>query len=229
VATALGYDRNIDTYLEVGKKRTFAGALDWPGWSRSGKTRDEALQALVDYGERYERVVRSAKVGFKPPTSVSQLKVKDELDGDTSTDFGVPGMAPKADDEAVGDKELERLQAVLKACWKAFDAAVQKARGKELEPAGPRGGGRDLDKIVGHVVEADGGYLAMIGRPLEKADRGNLTRTRKKILDGLADAAHLETPTEGPKGGKRWNARYFTRRVAWHVLDHAWEIEDRLG
>ncbi len=23
-------------------------------------------------------------------------------------------------------------------------------------------------------------------------------------------------------------ARYFVRRTAWHVLDHLWEIEDRL-
>jgi len=24
-----------------------------------------------------------------------------------------------------------------------------------------------------------------------------------------------------------WPARYAIRRTAWHVLDHAWEIEDR--
>ena len=29
-----------------------------------------------------------------------------------------------------------------------------------------------------------------------------------------------------PKG---WPHRYAARRIAWHVLDHAWEMEDRAG
>jgi len=86
----------IGVYLEVGTKRTFAGALDWPGWCRNG--RDET--------------------------------------------------------------------AALKAGWRTFDSAVVAAKGKEL----------------------------------------------RKV----------------PRGGVRWTARRFVRRVAWHVLDHAWEIEDRI-
>jgi hypothetical protein len=34
-----------------------------------------------------------------------------------------------------------------------------------------------------------------------------------------------EAPLKAP--GKRWPPRYAARRIAWHVLDHAWEIEDR--
>lgn len=163
--------------------------------------------------------MRSAKLGFKAPSDLKSLKVIQELDGDAGTDFGVPGLAAKADDRAVDDDELRRLQSALRACWRAFDAAVEHAGKKKLAP-GARGGGRDLDKIVSHVVEAEGGYLRMIGLKAEKDHR-------QAILDGLAAAAHGETEKEGPRGGKRWNARYFTRRVAWHVLDHAWEIEDR--
>jgi hypothetical protein len=37
-----------------------------------------------------------------------------------------------------------------------------------------------------------------------------------------------ELAERGPRGGIRWPARYYVRRAAWHVLDHAWEIEDRL-
>ncbi len=198
--------------------------MDWPGWSRSGKSKDEALQALVDYGPRYAAMLKGSGVTFEPPKDVGDLKVRETLDGDTSTDFGVPGLAASADDKRVDARELERLEAVLKACWKTFDAAVKKGKGKELQPSGPRGGGRELDKIVAHVLEADGGYVAMIGRKLDKDDRGDLKRTRKAVLEGLGAAARGETPTVGPKGGKRWNARYFVRRVAWHVLDHAWEI-----
>ena len=97
----LGYDRNIDTYLEVGKSRTFAGALEWPGWCRGGKTPEQALQALVDYGPRYARVVRGTKLRFAPPKDVAELKVVERIGGDATTDFGAPGMAPKADGEAV--------------------------------------------------------------------------------------------------------------------------------
>jgi hypothetical protein len=30
-----------------------------------------------------------------------------------------------------------------------------------------------------------------------------------------------------PLAGRRWPARYAAHRIAWHALDHAWEIEDR--
>jgi hypothetical protein len=38
-----------------------------------------------------------------------------------------------------------------------------------------------------------------------------------------------ELPDFGPRGGERWPALFAIRRSAWHALDHAWEIEDRLG
>jgi hypothetical protein len=54
-----------------------------------------------------------------------------------------------------------------------------------------------------------------------------LARTRQAILDALAASARGEMAPRGPRGGLRWTPRYFVRRVAWHVLDHAWEVEDR--
>jgi len=29
------------------------------------------------------------------------------------------------------------------------------------------------------------------------------------------------------QSGGSWPARYAARRIVWHVLDHAWEIEDK--
>jgi hypothetical protein len=55
-----------------------------------------------------------------------------------------------------------------------------------------------------------------------------LWESRRHILDELSAAARGELPTEGPRGGKRWSPVYFVRRLAWHELDHAWEIEDRV-
>ena len=53
---------SIPVYLEVGARRTFAGALDWPGWCRSGRDETAALAALVAYGGRYQRAIRSARL-----------------------------------------------------------------------------------------------------------------------------------------------------------------------
>jgi hypothetical protein len=92
---------------------------------------------------------------------------------------------------------------------------------------GPRGGGRDLEKIVDHVLGSDEGYLSMIGA---KAPRGGpdgrAERVHRAVLDALGVAVREGVPP-GPRGGKRWTPRYFVRRSAWHALDHAWEIEDR--
>src|ERR671924_2001696 len=153
----------IKVYLEIGKKRTFAGAIDWPGWCRIGRDEESALQALVDYGPRYARVLRRARLGFRAPADASVFAVVERLEGNTTTDFGAPDVAPSRDTRPVDDVELRRFQTLLKACWRAFDAAVRAASGKELRK-GPRGGGRDLDAIVLHVIEADGAYLSQIGR-----------------------------------------------------------------
>lgn len=220
---------SIEVYLEEGSKRTFAGALAWPGWCRSGREEDSALQALFAYGERYARVVRRARVGFAAPTRVSSLVVVERLKGDATTDFGAPSMAPECDRGPVPDDELRRLRAVVNGCWKAFDDAADAARGKRLAK-GPRGGGRSLAKIVEHVVGAEGGYLARLGRKAEPGPASTeLERTRAAVLQALEQTAATGAPPPGPRGGKRWEPRYFVRRVAWHVLDHAWEIEDRAG
>jgi hypothetical protein len=51
---------------------------------------------------------------------------------------------------------------------------------------------------------------------------------RQAVLGALRAAARGEFPLLGPRGGRRWTPRYFVRRDAWHVLDHVWEIEDRI-
>lgn len=41
----------MDVYLEIGKKRTFASALDWPGWCRSAPDEAAALHNLYGYAQ----------------------------------------------------------------------------------------------------------------------------------------------------------------------------------
>jgi hypothetical protein len=222
--------RPIEVYLEIGKKRTFAGALDWPGWCRVARDEQAALQALVDYAPRYARALHAASLGFEPPAGTAAFAVVERLAGTTTTDFGAPDIAPSSDARPLDDAELARLQALLKACWQAFDAAVQAAAGRQLRK-GPRGGGRDVEGIARHVQGAEEGYLARLAWKREKREgedlRAQFEATRRAALSALAAAARGELPERGPRGGTIWSPRYFVRRVAWHVLDHAWEIEDR--
>jgi hypothetical protein len=221
----------IDVYLEIGEKRTFAGPIDWPGWCRVGRDEDAALQALVDTGPRYSKILHAARISFKAPADPSAFAVVERLDGNTTTDFGAPDVAPQSDERPVDDAELKRFQKLLTAYWKAFDAAVSAASGKELRK-GPRGGGRELEGIIRHVLGAEAGYLGRLAwkhKLDESADLSEeLDRTRQAVLDALAAAAHDELPKRGPRGGVIWTPRYFVRRLGWHVLDHLWEIEDRV-
>jgi len=223
--------QKIDVYIEIGEKKTFAGAMDWPGWTRSGKEEGQALQALLDSGPRYALVAEAAGVGFQAPAQTTGFNVVERLKGDATTDFGAPGIAPSGDSRPVGEDDLGRFQALLEASWQAFDAVVKDAAGKELRK-GPRGGGRELESIIQHILGSDEGYLSMLAWKVEKTKQGDLKedlrRSRAAVLAALAAAARGKVAEKGPRGGKRWTARYFVRRIAWHVLDHAWEIEDRI-
>jgi hypothetical protein len=216
-------------YLEIGQKRTFAVAIDWPGWARSGRDKESALQALMDYASRYAYVLRHAGLEFKAPVDLSAFRVIERLQGNTTTDFGAPGMIPSGDHEPPDAAELKRLETILVACWQVFDAAVAAARDKDLRK-GPRGGGRDLEEIVDHVLGAELGYLGAVRHKWDRGDRSNPAQVASDLHRSMLDvlfAAQGVAPLSGPRGGKRWPWRYFVRRVAWHALDHTWEIEDR--
>jgi hypothetical protein len=220
----------VAVYLEIGTKRAFAGAIDWPGWCRSGRTEADALQALVAYGPRYRAVVGRGTPPFDAPSDVSRLNVVERLEGGGGTDFGVPGRAPAADERALDERELARFRQLLTGCWSAFDAAAAAATGVELRK-GPRGGGRDLDKIVTHVREADEAYIMQLGSRVPKRMGSNSAaeseELRATILDALSARARGQSPAEPNKVKKLWSPRYHVRRATWHLLDHAWEIEDR--
>jgi hypothetical protein len=222
---------STNVFLEIGKKKTFAGALDWPGWCRSGVDETTALQALVDYGPRYAQVLQSKEIKYSFPADVSEFMVTERQPGNATTDFGAPSIIVDADREPIDQMEFKRMQTILEACWQAFDNTVQKAARKELQK-GPRGGGRNLDKIINHVLDGDRGYLSRLAWKHKRGDEeylsDELARTRQAILAALQVAANGELPERGPRGGIIWPARFFVRRVAWHVLDHTWEIEDRI-
>jgi hypothetical protein len=218
----------VETYLEIGAKRVFAGALDWPGWCRSARNEGDALEALLAYGPRYAGVLKGSGVRFTPPAKTSTLEVVERSKGDATTDFGAPSIAPEADARPIDRRWLARQEKILRACWKAFDRAAGNVTGP-LEK-GPRGGGREVNAIVAHVVGAEASYARMIGAKAPAFEDADAAAARDDeravVLQGLERAVTDGIPA-GPRGGKRWQAPYFVRRAAWHVLDHAWEIEDR--
>ena len=207
-------------YLEVGSKRVFACSLEWPGWCRAGKDEAAALAALRDYGPRYAAVARRAKLKFPADPELGVvLRVK----GSGTTDFGAPGEVAPPDRDKLSPRAVGRLQALLEAAWEILDGAVEKAP-KTLRK-GPRGGGRDRDPIVEHVLGAEVAYAGKLGLRLDQpagTDRKAVLEQRRAIL------AALEQPPQESNVKNPWPPAYAARRIAWHVLDHAWEIEDRV-
>ena len=203
----------FEVYLECGAKRIFAGALDWPGWCRHGRSEAEAIEALWAYGPRYAAILAGTRLGFVSPKSPRDLGVVERLRGSATTDFGAIGVPPSVDHErSCSAGEIKRFETILRAGWQAFDAAVEAARGKRLA-TGPRGGGRALAAIVDHVMGADAGYLGAAGAKAPKVQGpGQLHALREAILAALRDSAAGKIPAEGPRGGVRWTARRKGRR-----------------
>jgi hypothetical protein len=213
---------DVGIVIEETPKKTFASALDWPGWSRSGKTEDVAVEALLAYGERYRPVAERAGCAWDAPDRVA---VADRLPGDASTTFGVPGKVHALDHAPIDGDELDRHIALLTASWEVFFEVAGRVT-PELRK-GPRGGGRDRDAIVAHVVEADRSYARQLDvrtppYPLDPLDRDAFEAHREAVLAAMPSFADGHTRTE-----KGWPLRYTIRRMAWHILDHAWEMEDK--
>jgi hypothetical protein len=222
--------KKIPVYLESVPRKTFAGAIDWPGWCRGARDEDAALAALASYAPRYAAAIGRAAEALPAAVDPADFEVVGRLKGNAGTEFGVPSLPAPGDEESLAMPEAERLSAILEACWRTFDAAAKAAAGVELRK-GPRGGGRDLPKIVLHVDEADGAYLREIGGRLSRdseADAGKEpARLRKAMLEAFFARVRGESPPPGRRTRPYWPPRYFIRRAAWHLLDHAWEIEDR--
>jgi len=192
--------------LESGKTWVFATALDFPGWCRRGKGEEPAIDVLLDYAGRYARV---AGPDFAP----GEVRVIGRVASDMSADFGAPGVPGPWDDEPLPPDEAERLTGLLESAWRYFDGVAATAPAQLRK--GPRGGGRDRDAIIDHVREAERSYGRKVGARVPP--RTAWEQQRAAIATALR--------TEDPDGA--WPLRYAIRRLAWHVLDHAWEIEDK--
>ena len=218
---------SIRTVLERGPKgkKAAAFAVDWPGWSRGGKTGDEALATLEAYRERYRRVAVEAGFGDEFDAG-GPLDIVEDRVGPGSTDFWGISFAPSSLERGpMGEAELERKIAVLRACWAYFDAVA--ARVSPEMRKGPRGGGRDRDRIISHTIRNESeSFAKSVG--LRVPERAALTP------DGLRTyrTAYIEAIRAYQRGEvdrpmRSWTLQFLLRHSAFHTMDHAWEMEDK--
>ena len=177
---------------------------------------------MAAYAPRYVPVAKKARVSFDP-RAVTAVRVVERIPGSANTDFGVPHEISKRDTTPLSAAESKRMAALVKAAWAVFDEVATSAPAQLRK--GPRGGGRDRDKIIDHLIGADDIYARKLGVRLtvaQRADHRALRTFRAAVIDAL------EKPSNGAALIERgWPQRYAARRIAWHALDHAWEIQDR--
>lgn len=206
-------------YLEVSEKKSVACSLEWPGWCRFAKTEAEAVWALMEYSPRYKVIALRAGLEFNPDEPV----VVERVQGDMGTSFGAPSIITTSDTAPLDAQTAKRGVALLQAAWAILDEVV--ATSPSTLRKGPRGGGRERDEVYRHVIEAERNYARKIGvrhKPFPPGDRNALAALREDI------ASVLSRPSDGlPLAPGGWPNAYALRRIAWHVIDHIWEIEDR--
>ena len=210
--------------LELGtKRRVVAGAMDWPGLDRWGTSEDDAVEKLLSYVPRYAGVAERAgkKSAFARARAV---EIVEHVPGSSSTDFwGIAHVPSEIERDVLSAADLERRLDLLQASWAHFDDVAARVS-EELRP-GPRSAGRSRDQIIRHVYLNEPEQFSRkveVRTPLEVVlAPDGLARHRQKYLDAIR-----AYNAEG-KPARTWPIQFLVRRTAHHVMDHAWEMEDR--
>lgn len=210
--------------LEIGKKRrVVAGAMDWPGLDRWGTSEDNALAKLSSYLPRYAGVAERAGLADEF-TGSREIEVVERVPGSSSTDFwGIAHVPSQIEREVLSEADLDRRLDLLRACWADFDDVAARVSA-ELRP-GARGGGRSRDQIIRHTYANEPEQFSRkveVRTPLDVVlTPDGLATHRQEYLDAIR-AYNAES-----KPARTWSIQFLVRRTAHHVMDHAWELEDR--
>ena len=217
---------SVRTVVERGPKakKAVAFAVDWPGWSRGAKTPELALEVLASYRQRYRSVAVAAGLADELDAS-GPLEVVEDRVGPGSTDFWGISFAPSAcETEPVDDAALERSLRLLQACWGVFDD-VAGAVSEEMRK-GPRGGGRDRDHIVRHVIRTESeDFAKRVG--LRVPEGGALTPSGLAAYRVEYVAAMRAYNLGEARRMRSWNLPFLIRHTAFHAMDHGWEMQDK--
>lgn len=216
--------KKLKVMLELGPKgkNVVAVAPGWPGLERAGKTEEEAIDTLLSYLPRYARVAKTAGLDAEFG-SLKGADVVERYEGVGSTDFwGISFAFSDLDHKPLSAKDLDRQLTIMKSCWKFFDE-VRRRVSAEMQK-GPRGGGRDRDRIVRHVLATEQDWAKKLGmRPEEEVvtdDKG--VRTFRNAYCKAIQTFHSEG-----KMARTWPLPYLIRHTGYHAMDHAWEMQDK--
>lgn len=216
----------VPTVLERGPKgkRAVAFAIDWPGWSRGAKAPEVALATLESYRQRYRPIALAAGMADEFDAA-GPLDVIEDRVGTGSTDFwGISFSPSRSELEPMADAELSRKIILLRACWAYFDGVAERVSAEMRK--GPRGGGRDRDQIIRHTLRTEREQFAKrIGLRIPEGAAltpGGLVDHREAYL-----AAMRAYNAGDGKRMRSWTLPFLIRHSAFHVLDHAWEMEDK--
>ena len=215
----------IRVMIELGRKKPVAVAIafDWPGWNRSGKSEEGALHLLATYRPRYAKVAKLAGLAgeFR---DAGEMDVVERLEGTGMTDFyGLSARSAGPEHEPMSAAACERKIALLRASWTYFDNVASRVS-PDLRK-GSRGGGRDREAIVRHANGAEiYEFAKKVGviTPLDARERPDDLRAHR---DALCAAMRDYNGRGAP--ARTWTVQYLIRHSAYHMLDHAWEMEDR--
>ncbi len=212
---------------EIGpKRRVVAGAMDWPGLDRWGRSEEGALETLTSYLPRYADVARRAGLAdaFERVAGAPRLEVVDRHPGSSTTDFwGIVHFPSPIEHKPISAGELERRLGLLQAAWAYFDEVAGRVSADLAK--GPRGGGRSRDEIIRHVYASERhNWWRKVG--LRTDDEAllapdELAAYRADYVDRIR-AFHAES-----RPARTWPLTFLIRRTAQHVMDHAWELEDK--
>jgi hypothetical protein len=217
----------VRTVVEHGPKdkRSVAFSLDWPGWSRGAKTATLALESLDAYRERYRPIARLAGLEAEFDAA-GPLEVVEDKVGAGSTDFWGISFTPSATEQGpMGDAELDRGITLLQACWAFFDGVA--ARVSPEMRKGPRGGGRDRDRIIRHTIRTESeDFAKQVG--LRIPEEAALTpEGLRRHRETYVAAMRAYNAGEVERRMRSWTLPFLIRHSAFHTLDHAWEMEDK--
>jgi len=216
----------VRTVVERGPKgkRSVAFAIDWPGWSRGAKTAELALETLESYRERYRPIANLAELE-QEFASAGALEVVEDKVGTGSTDFWGISFSPSAHEpEPMDQSLLDRTLTLLRASWQYFDAVATRVSPEMRK--GPRGGGRERDEIIRHVVRVETlDFAARVGLMFTE-DTVPFGAKLPRYRDEYVAAMRAYNTGDGQRM-RKWNLPFLIRHSAFHTLDHAWEMEDK--
>jgi hypothetical protein len=215
--------------LEIGPKgkKVVAVAPDWPGLERGAKTGEAAIERLRSYLPRYAQVADLAGTDVEFAGASTTMDVVEEYPGNGSTDFwGISFAFSAIDKQDMSSGGLARQLRLMRACWAFFDD-VRSRVSAELQQ-GPRGGGRQRDQIVRHVVRTEQeDWGKKLGLLVPQLPQGVLPTDESLKAQRDAYCAAIRAFHADRKMARTWPLRYLIRHTAYHTLDHTWEMEDK--